>query len=36
LQYRGERPQVPGQDPAGDILITAVEAIPWNRIMPAS
>jgi hypothetical protein len=36
LQYRGERPQVPGQDPAGDILIAAVEAIPWNRIMPAS
>jgi hypothetical protein len=36
LQYRGERPQLPAQGPAGDILITAVEAIPWNRIMQAS
>lgn len=36
LQYRGERPPLPAQGPAGDILITAVEAIPWNRIMQAS
>ena len=35
LQYRGERPQSADLDPAGDILVTAVEAIPWNRIMAA-
>jgi len=36
LQYRGERPELPEPDPAGDILVRAVEAIPWNRILAAS
>jgi len=36
LQYRGERPELPERDPAGDILVSAVEAIPWNRILTAS
>jgi len=36
LQYRGERPQLPEPNPTGDILVNAVEAIPWNRILAAS
>ena len=36
LQYRGERPQPAEAGPAGDILVAAVEAIPWNRIMAAA
>jgi hypothetical protein len=35
LQYRGERPGSTGECDAGDILVAAVEAIPWNRIMAA-
>jgi hypothetical protein len=37
LQYRGERPNPP-HDPGdrGDILVAAVEVIPWNRIMAPS
>ena len=35
LQYRGEHAQLGEPDPAGDVLVIAVEAIPWNRIMAA-
>jgi len=34
LQYRGERPSSPEDScDSRDMLVTAVEAIPWNRIM---
>jgi len=36
LQYRGERPEPGAAGPASDLLVTAVEAIPWNRIMAAA
>lgn len=37
LQYRGERPDAPQNEcRSGDILVAAVEVIPWNRIMAAS
>jgi len=36
LQYRGERPESPCRDLGGDILVRAVEAIPWNRILTAA
>jgi len=36
LQYRGDRPPLPDQNWSGDILVRAVEAIPWNRILGAS
>ena len=35
LQYRGDRPELPASDPTGDLLVNAVEAIPWNRILAA-
>ncbi len=35
LQYRGERPGSP-QEPCDDMLVAAVEAIAWNRIMAAA
>jgi hypothetical protein len=35
LQYRGDRPVSTDQCDTNDILVAAVEAIPWNRIMTA-
>ena len=36
LQYRGERPQEPERDTSGDLLVCAVEVIPWNQILAVS